>query len=421
MKRVLPLLILLLAACGGAGNAVQNDATTAGNASVEAPSAANSSDEHLKNLKRLAAEAKRKFPELTNYEKLTADARGEHDGGEAMLKAVEAVTDLSYQNGDEPWRRMLAFGPKSLETGRKRPPSDAELQEALDQSDRVAQALNELREYDTIFVFGLAEGDVWKNYAAFQYLTYGLSRVGMLLALDRAATAAKEQACFFEVLSKIDWKVCPTAANRKSIFTRVHLAHMSTGEYSPLESDPNVVRAVELLRDEPVEGFKRSWRLLLADWVARINRAQTPEDIWASTKPDSHGHEWLDFLMKTAEEFPDHAPNPYILDEYNRAKKLAADAGGRRMEEDFASHVLWNLEERQAWLAWDLLQSDLAQPLLDRKDQATKMIQAVPYIAAEWGEADLTISITADSPFLADARRSASTNPITIKLRPKTR
>ena len=389
---LIAILLLTITACGGSGNSGAGGDTA-------------QRQERLKSLKQLTAEAEQKFPELTDYEALQTAGRGKRDGGKVILKAVEDAAELSFKKGSEPWRGMLAFGLKSFEEGQNRSPTDAELQEALDRSARISKAMDELRGYDTIFVFSLLEDDSAKGFDVLLYFQSGFARVEMLVALGEVDMAAHEEACVLEVLSKIDWKVCPTAANRKAMLSTTQLTRLLAGELAPLESDSAVVDSLELLREDPVKGFKRTWRLFIAQTTARIKRAQSAEDLW--------------FLMKVADEFPDHAPDPYDPTEYKKARTLAFEAGGESMQRTLGGFAVSSLQERQIWLAWDLFRADQRQPLLDQRAYAEEMIKNAPYTRATWGDSELAIEIAPDCPFLADLGNARKREPIRLALRPK--
>ncbi len=421
-NRLCILSLALLAACGG-GEPANQPAT---NASTEPDLSEEEffAQERMKNLKRIANEAVQKYPELGEYDKMVARAKAKLDGRDAFLAAAMRSAELSWDAGDEPWRSLLMHGEQVYEANFDEKPTAVLRQEALSRSASVAAAMDELRFYDSLFVFS----SIGKEHERIKHiLTFFMAaggRLPLLLATEKHTAAARELANLFEVVARLDWQVNTSAQLWKRSLAGTYLSNLAAGGLAPLQHDAVVVSAVEQLREDTARGFKRRWWVELADAVCAVKKAEKPDDIWpketsffAPPAPSTGAYEWIDFRLRVADEFPEHAPDPFDPDQYNRVLKIAGEAGGRSLAEDFAWLVRSTLEAQQVWLAWDLCQADHKEPLIDNREMAEKLIRAVPYMTAEWSEAEIKLSIAKDCPYLADSG-NLFTRTITVKLRP---
>ncbi|MCA8944944.1 MAG: hypothetical protein KDB29_01830 [Planctomycetes bacterium] len=412
MKRLLPMLLLLLAACGGGSgdqtaNVVEDSAT-----STEPDGQTVREEKRLENLKRLAREATEKFPGIENYDRVLQEARGDVDGAREFIEAAARTEKLRFDQGDEPWRYLLNFGSDSFEDKFDRKVVREDYVEALNQSVQLARDVRDLSRFDSLVAIGpmLLDPDSAKYLGGISLEAMPIERVKLLLELDMPNQAKEELVYNLRMRRLLDATTLDYALSIRLISTEVLLHGFFRSEkLAALAKDASVQEAVSNLHMEASSTFKRAWRSEFSHLVKQVLEMETLDNDW-SLDPftDALGlYEYLEFMLRAAESFPDRAPDPFSPDDYAQTKKLAGESGGRDLEEAVIYRFAMAWGHQCTWLAWELFTADLKQPLLARRSEAEAMIADVPFATATWTDSELEIRLDPDAAVLRDTREPA--------------
>ncbi|MCA8919387.1 MAG: hypothetical protein KDB32_09935 [Planctomycetes bacterium] len=413
MKYAAPILILMmLAACGGAsgdqtGNAVY-DADTA----AEPDEKALREQSRLENLKRLAREATEKFPGIENYDRVLQEAKGEVDGAREFIEAAARAEKLWIGHGDEPWRHLLNYGSENFEDEFNRKATREDYVEALKQSAQLARDVRDLSRCDSLVAIGpmLLDPDSAKYLGGIWLQSLPIQRVELLLELDMTDLAKEELVYNLRMrrlldVTTLDFALLIQLVSTESLFR----GFFRSEKLAVLAKEASVQEAVDNLRMDAFTMFKRAWRSEFSHVVKHVLEMETLDNDWSRDPyTDALGqYEYLEFMLKAAEAFPDRAPDPFNADDYARTKKLAGESGGRDLEEAIIHRFARMRGHQCAWLAWDMFVADQDEPLLNRKLEAETMIANVPFATATWTDSELEIRLDPDAAVLRDTREPA--------------
>ncbi|MEZ5991666.1 MAG: hypothetical protein R3E76_04875 [Planctomycetota bacterium] len=404
MKRMLPMLLLLLAACGGGNGSVTANTgkeTPSNQPSVpERPTPQESPE--LAELHRVAKEASEKFPELADWD-ATVDAMvTTHDGMTELATAGSIAESLRGPFGKEEevqWRFLLNDHYETFEDTFGRTPFDREREHALKMSDQIPVLLQKLGRRQSLVVFSTylrneaaTRGTIGPLISANRLREITLHRAWLLAELQREDEARRELLALMRVLSLLDVDTCLASYGFGVGTYELLVRGLLESEHPQIITSPEVSKAVSELGNHLLQAQRKAWRMEFSWSIQQGLQADENYNNYFGDPVDGIREltQALKYQVEIAEAF---SGGPDFANATERSK--AVDLADKLDLTDDKSLVFhWaNAACRVALydLAWEFYCQDREQPLLDRKQFVTRKIEEVPELKAVWAEGQLEI------------------------------